>query len=103
MTSPLTLFDSKDHAGRLWLITARPGRIWSDELIVDFTCWRATGRGKSLNQSAFWGPGGWDLAARWFPRSPLPVPEVILKAVEFQLKVLVRQQQAQLQQEVSRG
>jgi hypothetical protein len=103
MTSPLTLFDSKDHAGRLWQITARPGRIWSDEMNVDFTCWRATGRGKSLNQRAFWGPGGWDLAARWFPRSPSPVPEAILRPVERHLKELVKQQQAQLQQEVRHG
>ncbi len=102
MTTPLTLFNSKDHAGRLWLITARLG--WSGEMIVDFTCWRSTGRGKSLNQSAFWNSGGWDLAAPWFPRSPAPVPEVILEAVERQLKELVRQQQAQLQQEgVRRG
>jgi hypothetical protein len=101
MTSPLTLFDSKDHAGRLWLITTKPK--WSGEMIVDFTCWRSTGRGKSLDQLAVWGHGGWDLAARWFPRSPSPVPDVILKEVELQLKELVRQQQAQLQQEVSHG
>jgi hypothetical protein len=31
------------------------------------------------------------------------VPDVILKAVELQLKELVRQQQSQLQQEVSHG
>ena len=101
MTNPRTLFDSKDNIGRLWLITARPLR--GGGMIVDFTCWRSTGRGKSLDQRAFWGPGGWYLVARWFPRSPSPVPEVILKAVELQLKKLVRQQQSQLQQEVSRG
>ncbi len=97
MTPPLTLFNSKDHAGQLWLITARHG--WTGEMIVDFTCWRSTGRGKSLNRLAFWGPGGWDLAAPWFPRSPSPVPGAILRPVERQLKELVRQQQAQLQQE----
>ena len=99
MTSPLTLFDSKDHAGRLWKIEAR---THNDQLIVWFVCWRANGRSKALDQIAAYSADGWDMQ-RWFPRSPAPVPEVILEAVERQLKELVRQQQSQIQQEGLRG
>lgn len=95
------LFDDTDHAGRSWRITARPG---NGQLIVTFTCWHASGRSKALDQTTAWDADGWDLARPWLPRSPMPVPDRILQAVERKLKELVRQQQAQLQQEgVGRG
>ncbi len=95
MITPQMLFNRTDHASRQWHITAR---TYNDQLIVTFICWRANGRGKALDQTAAWSADGWDME-RWFPRSPAPVPEAILKAVERQLTELVRQQQAQLQQE----
>jgi hypothetical protein len=94
------LFTGLDHNNRSWAVTTWP---LVDQQIVRFVCWHATGRGKALDQTAAWGPDGWDMQ-RWFPRSPKPVPDVILSAVERQLKELVRQQQGQAQQEgVSRG
>lgn len=96
-----TLFSDTDHAGRRWVITARP---YQDLLIVNFTCWNARGLSKALDQTSAWGAEGWDLSRPWLPTSPRPVPDRILQAVERQLKELVRQQQAQLQQEgVCRG
>lgn len=95
-----TLFVDNDHKGRRWLITARPHE---SQLIVNFVCWNTNGRSKALDQTSAWGADGWDLARPWLPRSPMPVPERILQAVERRLTELVRQQQAQGQQEVSRG
>ena len=90
------LLDCRDENGRHWIVTTRPGS--NGQQIVDFTCYRSNGSGKVLNQTAAYGSVGWDLL-RWFPRSPAPVPEAILSAVERQLTELVRQQQAQVQQE----
>jgi hypothetical protein len=96
-----TLFSDTDHAGRRWVVTARP---YQDLLIVNFTCWNARGLSKALDQTSAWGEDGWDLSRPWLPTSPRPVPDRILDSVERQLKELVRQQQAQLQQEgVGRG
>lgn len=97
----ITLFDDTDHVGRSWRITARPS---NGQLIVTFTCWHSSGRSKALDQTTAWGVEGWDLSRSWLPTSPRPVPEQIITAVERQLTQLVRQQQAQLQQEgVGRG
>ena len=94
------LFTGTDHAQRSWFVSTWPH---DGQQIARFVCWHATGRGKSLDQTAAWGPDGWDMQ-RWFPRSPSPVPEPILKEAERRLKELVRQQQAQVQLEgVSRG
>lgn len=71
-----------DHAGRRWLITSR---TLTDQILVNFTCYQANGRGKALDQTAVWGPEGWDIS-RWFPISPRPVPEAILTIVERKLK-----------------
>jgi hypothetical protein len=96
MTNPLTTFVSKDHAGRLWVITVRTHAAW---LTVTFCRRRTNGSGVALNRTAAWGADGWDRQS-WFPLSPSPVPEAILRPVERHLKELVKQQQAQLQQEV---
>lgn len=90
-----------DHTSRSWVVTTWPH---DGQQIVRFVCWHATGRGKALDQTAAWAPAdGWDMQ-RWFPRSPAPVPQPILSAVERQLTELVRQQRQQLQQEgVGRG
>ncbi len=96
-----TLFNDTDHTGRRWLITARH---YDGKVLVNFRCWNANGRSKALDQTAAWRPEGWSLARPWLPTSPRPVPEKILRDVERQLKELVRQQKAQLQQEgVGRG
>ena len=94
----IELLDCRDENGRHWIVITRPGLRVRDQQIVDSTCYRSNGRGKSLRQSAAYGPEGWDLL-RWFPRSPAPVPEAILENVERQLKELVRQQQAQIQED----
>ena len=83
------LLDCHDENGRHWIVTAR---LFMGEQIFDFVCWRSNGSGKTLDQTAGWRSDGWDLL-RWFPRSPAPVPEAILSAVERQLKELVRQQE----------
>lgn len=89
------LLDCRDENGRHWIVTTRPG--FKDQQIVQFIGYSANGRSKTLCRDAAYGPEGWDLL-RWFPRSPAPVPEAILSAVERQLKELVRQQEG-----VSRG
>jgi hypothetical protein len=88
-----------DHAGRRWLITSREH---AGQILVSFTCYRATGRGKALDQTAAWGPEGWDIS-RWFPVSPRPVPEAILKIVERKLKEMGPQRAPVQHQGVSRG
>ena len=90
----IKLLDCRDENGRHWIVITWPG--FNNQQIVDF--YRSNGRGKSLRQSAAYGPEDCDLL-RWFPRSPVPVPEAILENVERQLKELVRQQRQQLQQE----
>jgi len=103
MTSPQTLFNGKDHAGRLWLITVRTHAAWLTVwLTVTFCCRRTNGSGVALYRTTAWGADGWDRQS-WSPLSPSPVPEEILRPVERHLKELLKQQQAQFQQEVRHG
>ena len=95
-----------DHAGRRWFISARQAsntvRTHDGQILVTFTGYRATGRGKVLDQTAAWGPEGWDIS-RWFPVSPRPVPEAILTIVERKLKEMGPQRALVQHQGVSRG
>lgn len=83
-----TLFQGEDHAGRSWLVTARPGQTGNPlrpATIVTFFCRSSRGT-KQLDQTAAWDPiERWDIQ-RWFPFSPRPVPEKVLQAVEKRLK-----------------
>lgn len=93
-----TLFEGFDHLKRWWKITARPSRVrpGSNQIdatnpvaIVTFTCWNSSGRSKALDRTAAWLTEGWDMLRPWFPASPRPVPERILKAVEKTLQEMV--------------
>lgn len=95
------LYTGTDATQRSWAITYR---LEDGQLTVRFICWRSSGASKALDQTCAWGKEGWDISRPWLPRSPAPVPGFILRMVERQLKQLVQQQQAQVQQEgVRRG
>jgi hypothetical protein len=87
-----TIVDVIDHAGRPWVVTARP---FGNQLIVNFLCRSAARRNKVLDQTSVWREEGWELSRRWLPQSPRPVPEPILQLVEIRLKELMRIQKLQ--------
>jgi hypothetical protein len=87
-----TIVDVIDHAGRPWVVTARP---FGNQLIVNFLCRSAARRNKVLDQTSVWREEGWELSRRWLPQSPRPVPERILQLVEIRLKELMRIQKLQ--------